>query len=396
MSAHHPEEVVHRRLWTPAFRALTIVGLFATLMVAVRFVVGLGPMTNMTDVFPWGTWKIFNVIVLTALGSGGYALAWITYIMNRGRYHPIVRHALLTSAVGYTMGIVSLSADIGRPWNIWRVFVNLNEWNLDSVLLEVTVCVTAYVLVVWVELSPAFLERWQESGREGLARFARRTLPVLRAAMPWIIGLGILLPTMHQSSLGSLYLLAGHKVHPLWYTPLIPALFLVSCWILGYAMVIGTYILFSRRYGRPSYDATLTRLSHFMGYVILAFGVLRVGDLIWRDQFVRLFDGSWQSWLVILELVLIVVPGIALIVDKSRRERPSCMFRMACFIMLGGALYRMDAGWLAFDGGVGAVYFPSTMELIMTLGLIGLQGTIYLLIIKKFPVLTAPRPHGGS
>ncbi|HKK73063.1 MAG TPA: Ni/Fe-hydrogenase cytochrome b subunit [Candidatus Krumholzibacteria bacterium] len=394
MSAHQPEEQVHRSVWTPAYQALIVVALIATLMVAVRFFVGLGPMTNMTDVFPWGTWKVFNVIVLTALGSGGYALAFVTYVLNHYRYHPIVRHALLTSAVGYTIGIISLTADIGRPWNIWRVFVYWGEWNLDSVLLEVSLCVTAYVAVVWIELSPAFLERWRKSGRKRLAAFSEKALKVLHVIMPWIIAMGILLPTMHQSSLGSLYLLAGHKVHPLWYTPLIPALFLVSCWIMGYAMVIATYILFSRRYGRPNYDATLTRLAHFMAYVILFFGALRVGDLIWRDQFLRLFDGSWQSWLVILELVFVFVPGVAMIVDKSRRERPSCMFRMACFILLGGAMYRMDAGWLAFDGGIGAVYFPSVIELIATVGLIAIQGTIYLLVIKNFPILTEPEPHG--
>ena len=389
MVAHHFEEPVQRQTWTPAYRTLTVVALLATFLVAVRFIVGLGPMTNMTDVFPWGTWKVFNVIVLTALGSGGYALAFVTYVLNHGRYHPMVRHALLTSAVGYTIGIISLTADIGRPWNIWRVFVNFNEWNLDSVLLEVAVCVTAYVAVVWIELSPAFLEKWREQGKGKLARFAERTLPPLQAAMPWIIGLGILLPTMHQSSLGSLYLLAGHKMHPLWYTPLIPALFLVSCWILGYAMVIATYILFSRRYGRPNYDATLTRLSHFMAFVIVGFGILRVGDLIWRDQFMRLGDGSWQSWLVILELTLVFVPGVAMIVDRRRRERASCMFRMSTLILLGGGLYRMDAAWLAFDGGVGAVYFPSVMELIMTVGLIAIQGMIYLAVVKHFPVLTS-------
>jgi len=367
--------------------------LIATLMVAVRFVTGLGPMTNMTDVFPWGTWKIFNVIVLTALGSGGYALAFVTYVLNRGVYHPLVRHGLLTSAVGYTMGTISLATDIGRPWNIWRVFVYPHEWNLDSVLLEVAICVTLYVAVLWIELSPAMFEVWRKSGKKWLADFSEKALPVLEKAMPWVIGLGILLPTMHQSSLGSLYLLAGHKVHPLWYTPMIPLLFLVSCWILGYAMVIGTYILFSRRYGRPTYDATLTRLAHFMAYVIIGFGLLRVGDLVWRDQFMNLFNGTWQSWLVIFELVFVFVPGVALLVDKSRRERPSCMFRMSFFILLGGALYRMNAGWLAFDGGVDAVYFPSVMELIMTVGLIALQGTLYLFVVKSFPILPPPEPE---
>ena len=395
MSAHHAETPVRRRLWTPAYRTLAIVGLIATVMVAIRFATGLGPMTNMTDVFPWGTWKVFNVIVLTALGSGGYALAFVTYVMNKGRYHPLVRHGLLTSAVGYTMGIISLTADIGRPWNIWRVFVNFNEWNLDSVLLEVAVCVSLYVAVLWIEMSPAFLEKWRASGKGYLANFAERTLPVLEKAMPWLIGLGILLPTMHQSSLGSLYLLAGHKVHPLWYTPMIPLLFLVSCWILGYAMVIGTYILFSRRYGRPTYDATLTRLAHFMAYVIISFGLLRIGDLFWRDQFMTLFNGTWQSWLVILELVFVFVPGVAMLVDKSRRERPSCMFRMSFFILVGGALYRMNAGWLAFDGGVDAVYFPSVMELIMTVGLIALQGTLYLFVVKSFPILPPPEPESA-
>lgn len=390
MSEHHPEERVHRRVWTPAYKALTFIAVAATLMVAIRYVVGLGPMTNMTDVFPWGTWKVFNVIVLTALGSGGYAIAFVTYILNHGHYHPIVRHALLTSAVGYTIGIISLTADIGRPWNIWRVFVYLRDWNLDSVLLEVSVCVTLYVGVVWIEFAPAFLERWRASGRTRLANFSERILPPLEKAMPWIIGLGILLPTMHQSSLGSLYLLAGHKLHPLWFTPWIPAMFLVSSWILGYAMVIGTYILFSRRYGRPYYDATLTRLSYFMAYVILFFGALRIGDLVWRDQLARLSDGSFQSWLVILELTLVFVPGLALILDRSRRERPSCMFRMAFFILLGGGLYRMNTAWVAFDGGVGAVYFPSVMELVMTVGLIALQGTLYLYIVKRFPVLAAP------
>jgi len=393
MSAHHNETPVRRQLWTPAFRILTLAGLIATFMVGVRFIVGLGPMTNMSDVFPWGTWKNFNVIVLTALGSGGYALAFVTYVLNKGQYHPLIRHGLLTSAVGYTMGLVSLATDIGRPWNIWRVFVHFREWNLDSVLLEVAVCVTLYVAVLWIEMSPAFLEKWRDDGRGKLADIAEKTLPGLEKAMPWVIGLGVLLPTMHQSSLGSLFLLAGHKVHPLWYTPMVPALFLVSCWIMGYAMVIGTYILFSRRYGRPEYDETLTKLSHFMAYVILLFGVMRVGDLIWRDMFMTLFDGSWQSWLVILELVFVFVPGVAMIVDKSRRERPSCMFRMSFFILLGGAMYRMDAAWLAFDGGVGATYFPSVMELIMTVGLIAVQGTLYLFIVKNFPILTAPAPQ---
>lgn len=396
MSAHHAEAPVRRRLWTPAYRTLTLAGLIATLMVGIRFGVGLGPMTNMTDVFPWGTWKVFNVIVLTALGSGGYALAFVTYVMNRGRYHPLVRHGLLTSAVGYTMGIFSLTADIGRPWNIWRVFVYFDEWNLDSVLLEVAVCVSLYVAVLWIEMSPAFMEKWRDEGKTWRANMSQKLLPILEKAMPWLIGLGILLPTMHQSSLGSLYLLAGHKVHPLWYTPMIPLLFLFSCWILGYAMVISTYILFSRRYGRPTFDETLTKLSHFMAYVILAFGILRIGDLFWRDMFMTLFDGTWQSWLVILELVFVFVPGVAMIVDKTRRERPSCMFRMSFFILIGGALYRMNTAWLAFDGGVDAVYFPSVMELVMTVGLIAIQGTIYLFVVKHFPVLTAPAPKTAS
>lgn len=392
MSGHHAESPVERQLWTPIFRVLFLVGLIAILMVVARFVVGIGPFSNMTDVFPWGTWKVFNVIVLTALASGGYALAFVTYVLNKGRYHPIVRHGLLTSAVGYTMGGISLMVDIGRPWNIYRVFVFYNEWNLDSVLLEVAVCVTLYLAVLWIELSPAFMEQWRKNGHPKLAAFSEKFLPQLEKAMPWLIGLGILLPTMHQSSLGSLYLLAGHKVHELWYTPMIPLLFLLSCWVLGYAMVIGTYILFSRRYGRPTYDSVLTKLAHFMAYVILIYGVLRIGDLVWRGMVGEMFSGSWQSLLVWTELLLVMIPAVMML-KPAFREKPSNLFRSAFFILIGGGMYRMDAGWLGYDGGVGAVYFPSVAETIMTVGLIGLQGVIYLYIVKQFPVLTAaPKP----
>src|SRR6185369_6582484 len=134
----------------------------------------------------------------------------------KGKYHPLVRPAILTSALGYSIAGASVVIDIGRWWNVWKVPLYFRHWNFNSALLEVALFIMAYVVVLWIELSPAFLERFNKS------------IPLLDKAMLWIIALGMLLPTMHQSSLGSLMLLAGPRLHPLWFTPFLPLFFLIT------------------------------------------------------------------------------------------------------------------------------------------------------------------------
>src|SRR5262245_16997363 len=214
---------------TPGVRVLA--GLFglAALTIAWRLVMGLGATTALNDGYPLGLWIAFDVVTGTALACGGYAVALLVYILNKGRFHPLVRPALLTSALGYTLAGFSVFLDIGRWWAIWKVPVYFWHWNFNSALLEVALCIMAYVVVLWIELSPALLERFVDSSYLPLRRAARTIPRYIERSLVWIVALGLLLPTMHQSSLGTLMLLAGSRLHPLWRTPILPLLFLLSC-----------------------------------------------------------------------------------------------------------------------------------------------------------------------
>src|SRR6186997_2535072 len=187
------------RILTTPFLLLTALFAVAAALILYRLVFGLGRITAMNDGYPWGLWIAFDVVTGTALACGGYSVALLVYIRNKGKYHPLVRPAVLTSALGYTLAGLGVALDIGRWWNIWRVPVFFWHWNLNSVLLEVALCIMAYTAVLWIELSPAFLEKAEQTNWLGLKRFAVRTRPIVEKALLWILALGILLPTMHQS-----------------------------------------------------------------------------------------------------------------------------------------------------------------------------------------------------
>src|SRR5574338_1562947 len=214
----HAAQPVGGPIFTRGFRVLAGVFALGAVFILWRLFAGLGAVSALSDGYPWGLWIAFDVVTGTALACGGYAVALLVYIMNKGRYHPLVRPAVLTSALGYTLAGIGIGLDVGRWWNIWRVPLFFWEWNLNSVLLEVALCVMSYIFVLWLELSPAFLEKAKETNIPRLRDFATKALPFVNRALLWVIALGILLPTMHQSSLGSLMLLAGPRLHPLWNT----------------------------------------------------------------------------------------------------------------------------------------------------------------------------------
>jgi Ni/Fe-hydrogenase subunit HybB-like protein len=250
-------------------------------------VFGLGSIAALNDGYPWGPWKVLSVIVFTAYASGGYAVALLVYVMNRQRYHALTRTALLTSALGYTAAVITLGIDIGRPWNFWRLIV-VTGWNLRSVLLEIAVCISTYIIFLWLEMAPPFLEQWKKSNVGPLKKFAGAATPLLERALPWTVAMAIVLPSMHQSSLGSLMLLAGPRLHPYWQTPLLPLLFLFSCWMLGYAFVIVASMLSSLAWRRPLLVRELRSLAHVMAWITLVGAVVRVADLVARGQYIVL------------------------------------------------------------------------------------------------------------
>ena len=384
--SHAKPTAVGGRLMTPRLGLLLAIFLVGMALTAWRFTVGLGPSTGLSDGYPWGLWIAFDVVSGTALACGGYAVALMVYIFNKGKYHPLVRPALLTSALGYTIAAVGIVIDVGRPWYIWRIPISVGKWNLDSALLEVALCVMAYMIVLWVELSPAFLEKWAESSNKGWANFARSFSRFMDKALIWFIALGMVLPTMHQSSLGSVIMLAGPRLHPLWHTGWLPFLFLVSCFAMGYAMVVVESTLSSRAFKRQREDKMLASLSGVISGLLFFFVLFRFGDIVIQGKADLLFSSGLLSVMFWIETALFLLPAIALASGRGKTN-VGCMFRASFMIILAGVLYRFDAYLVAFDPGPGWSYFPSIPEIVITLGLVAAEILVFVLLVKNFPIL---------
>ncbi len=377
---------------SPVLKLLLLLGAVGAITGLVRFVLGLGATTAMNDGYPWGIWIAIDMVIGTALGSGGFAMALLVYLLNRGEYHPLVRPAVLTGAFGYTVGAIAIVFDVGRFWNLWKVPLYVWRWNGSSILLEVALCVMAYMAVLWVEVSPALLER---SGAHGAAA---KLLRVVRRALPAFLALGVVLPMMHQSSLGSLLLVAGTKLHELWHTPLLPLLFLVTVLGMGYSAVVAESLFASRAFGRPLETPILRRLSSIIAGATGVYVVLRLGDVAMRGRLPLALRPEWHAVLFWVEIGVAVAAAV-LLRKAGRGANPATLARGATMVLLAGALYRLDVYVTVFDPGNGWRYFPSVGEILVTLGFIAAEIAAYVFVVKKFPILwgvSAPAARGAS
>jgi Ni/Fe-hydrogenase subunit HybB-like protein len=376
---------------TRPFRVLVLIFGVGAALILWRLFAGLGAATALSDGYPWGLWIAFDVVTGTALACGGYAMAILVYVMNKGKYHPLVRSAILTSALGYTMAGMSVVLDLGRPWQVWKVPLFFWSWNLNSALLEVALCIIAYMLVLWIELSPAFLERWKDGPEGRLQHFSAKAYRIINRYLIWIIALGMLLPTMHQSSLGSLILLTGPKLHPLWQTPFLPLLFLISCIAMGYAAVVFESSLATLFFRRRRDTEMLAGLSTAMLPVLGAFLVLRIGDLLVRGKFGLAFAADRFALAFWVEIALTVAP-LLLLIGRQARRAPGNLFRAAMLMMLAGGLYRFNTYLVAYRPGDDIHYFPTVAEFVITVGLVALEIIGYVVIVKLFPILSGGAP----
>ena len=394
MSHKHNAAAVEGPILTRPFIAALAVFALCIPVLAWRFLVGLGPTTGMNDGFPWGIWIAFDVVTGTALACGGFSVAILCYAFNEGKYHALIRPAVLTSALGYSLAGASVIIDLGRYWNVWKIPLIWN-WNRNSVLLEVAVCIMTYVVVLWIELSPAFIEVWEKQEKYPLlCRAARRVHGWLNRYLIAILALGILLPTMHQSSLGSLMLVMTSKLHKLWHTPLLPFLFLATAVLMGYAAVIFESALADEVFDRPRETKILSSMSAVMVGVLFVFLVARVVDLALRGRLGLVARLDFYSGMFLLEMALFLAAALLLLSGK-RRNNPGVELISAILMMLGGSLYRFDTFLVGFQPGPGWSYFPTIPEMAVTIGFVAFEVMAYLFIVKKFPILhTGVPPHG--
>ncbi|MEW6659187.1 MAG: Ni/Fe-hydrogenase cytochrome b subunit [Thermodesulfobacteriota bacterium] len=375
----HAWQPVGGHLITKPFLVLAALALTGVILMLYRYAAGLGAVTNLSDGYPWGIWITYDVLVGTALGCGGYAVAILVYAFNRWEYHPVVRSAVLTSVFGYSLAGLAIFLDIGRYWNGYKLFL---PWtvNFNSVLVEVALCIAAYVVVLWIELLPTLMERYPENAR------AVATRQRLERWLPVIAAVGILLPTMHQSSLGTLMIIAGYKLSPLWQTQLLPLFFLLSAVTMGFAVTAFESILSSLAFKRPYETPMLGRLSVCMAWVTAVYLVIRFADLLIRQA--PVFTSGFQSVMLIVENLLYLVPVLLLVSPGLRRDL-RFLFLAAVSMLLAGSLYRFDAFLIGYSPGPGWHYFPATAEILITLGIVALELMAYLYFVKRFPVLPA-------
>ncbi|KAA0257786.1 Ni/Fe-hydrogenase cytochrome b subunit [Deferribacter autotrophicus] len=383
--AHENEyTVLKRKIVTKPFLFLLAIVIIGFMFIGVRYVKGIGAVTNLSDGYPWGIWIAYDVATGTALACGGYAMAILIYIMNRWKYHPLIRSAILTSLFGYGLAGLSVVIDLGRYWNVYNFFIP-SRWQFNSVMFEVALCVMTYTLVLFVEFLPAILERLKNQDNF-LAKYAKWLYPKLNSVLIFFIALGITLPSMHQSSLGSMMTIATHKLHPLWHTGFLPLLFLINCVYIGFAIVIFESIVSSFAFNRPYEVKELSGLAGIIPWLTAIWISIRIGDLYYRGQLSAVFKGDFYSIMFLIEFMLIVVGSIMLLNDKIRKS-PRWLFVTACLILFGGGLYRMNVYIVGFNPGPGWRYFPSLPEFMITLGIVALEILLYLIFVKLFPVL---------
>ena len=352
--------------WKVVFVFLMAAGLYAT---AVRFTQGLGHSTNLSDQFPWGLWVGFDVLCGVMLADGGFTLTAAVHIFNIRRLQPIVRPAILTAFLGYLLVCLALMYDLGRPYRIWHPLVMRNP---HSVMFEVAYCVMLYTTVLALEFSPIVLERFHLD----------RALKVIRAVLIPLVICGVILSTLHQSSLGSLYLIVPEKLHPFWYSPLLPVFFFISAIAVGLAMTIFESSLSSKYFGRQLDLPILEELGRVLLVVLLVYGVLRFEDLLHRGVLKMLFQPSYEMYVFWIELGLSLALPLFLLSQRSVRTSPGGLYLAAVSVVLGFIANRLNVSITGLETSSHTRYIPKWTEIAVTGAIMAAGFMLFSLAVK--------------
>ncbi len=361
--------------WQIVFYFLMAAGLYAAY---VRVDKGLGGATSLSDQFPWGLWIGFDVLCGVGLAAGGFTLAATVHIFNIERYKPILRPAILTAFLGYLLVILALMFDLGLPYRIWHPLV---MWNPHSVMFEVGWCVTLYTTVLALEFSPVVLERLHWN----------RALAWMRIILIPLVILGVILSTLHQSSLGSLYLIVPHKLYPLWYTSLLPVFFFVSALCAGLAMTIFESWHSSRAFGKQLELSLLSNMGRLLGVLLSVYLTMRFLDLLHRGAFSLLLQRRPETYLFFLEIVLFAVPTF-LLFRRIIYSRASALYGCAVMVLFGFVANRLNVSVTGMEAGSGVSYFPKWTEIAVTLSIVALGFAIFRFAVKYLPIFETATP----
>ncbi len=338
-----------------------------------RFTEGLGSVTGMNDAAPWGLWIGTDVFAGVALAAGGFVIAATVHIFKIERFNPILRPTVLTAFLGYMLVAVALFIDIGRPLSWWHPLV---MWQHHSIMFEVTWCVILYSTVLAIEVSPVVLERL---GLTTLLRIVKyTTIPVVIA--------GVILSTMHQSSLGSLYLIVPGKLYPLWYSPLLPVFFLISAVAAGMCVVIVESFFSAKVLKRSLHSSLMADLGKAASIILFLYVAVKFADLTFRGAWGSIVDEKLQGGLFLLEMVGFAILPAILLSFRKFRNLPRGLMTAAVMVMAGIVLNRMNVSWFGMSVNEKLNYIPTWNEIALSLGFVAAGTVAFFLAVHFLPV----------
>ena len=351
---------------------LLAIGMLSMAVIALRLITGFGLVTNLSDETPWGLWIAFDVLAGVAVAGGGYFTALIVHILHREKYLSVARSALLTSLIGYLLVMGGLFLDIGQWFNSWRPFVS---WGSSSVLFEVFWCISIYTTIQVLEFGEIVTERVGVKMHE-----------IFRKMLPVLMIIGVIFPTLHQASLGGLFLIAAHKLYPLWWSTLLPGFFLLSSFFVGPAMICVESTVASRAFKHKVPVAVLHGLAKISCYGMMLYLVLKIYDVVDRGVFGLMFANNLPGNLFLLELFLGLLIPIGIVFSPWGKTRMG-LFWYGMFVSGGVVFNRLDIVFVGMSKTTGGFYMPSLMEATVSIGLVAFGCLAYCFVVENFHIL---------
>ncbi len=366
----------------PGIIAIWLLGALGMGVAVYRWMTGLGATTNLSDGRGWGLWISFDMMSGVGLAAGAFTLAAVVYIFNLKKFYPILRPTLLTGFISYLLAALTMLVDLGQPQRIWHL---IPFWNIHSPLFEIGWCVMAYLTVLALEFSPVVFESlgW------------KAPLKLIRAITIPLIITGITLSTMHQSTLGTLFTAVPYRIHPLWYSPLLPLYFYLTAIAGGVGMTIFETYHSARAYQFPFELKIISSLAKIIPYVLGLYLILRIGELFVTGNYIYLLQGGAPAVMWYIEIFGGVIIPLLYVIDPRSRNTPNILVWAAFFIMGGLILNRVNATMIFLNG---AFYIPSWSELAVTVGLTCLGVIIFDAAVRFLPLFPelkqpTPKPH---
>lgn len=402
-------------------KILWALAIFGILLVLYRYATGLGGATNLSDGYPWGLWIGFDILAGIALAAGGFVMAGTVHLFGGRKYHALARPAILTALLGYLLFIFGLLFDLGRPWNLWRA---IYSWNHASPMFEVAWCVMLYTTVLILEFIPIVFERYKLNKLYDLWRMVVPWLIIFMLGMftlamsyslAWALAMvaillvweicmragwmprdkqmpillimaGVIFSTMHQSSLGSIFLLAPTKLHTLWYTPILPILFLLSAIMVAPAMVTFESLMSEKILKHKARFDLLSDLAGWMPYLLSLYLLIKIADLLGRNAALQTFTMSPQTISWWLEITIGVVLPLILFLSPEIIKTKSGLLWSSTLVIIGLVWNRINVAIVGVIVEKWETYYPYWIEIFISIGVVAIGLIVFKWAVENLPV----------